>query len=239
MQPEKVEINAEEQKVQAQNDQTKPTEVKAEQPETEQDRNWKKFREAREAEKKRNEELNRKAQEKEAEAAALKAALEAIVNKPQAPIDDYQDESEEQRIQKKVDEAIARREAEADRRRAEMEVQELPKKIREVHKDFDQVITDNNLYYLEYHHPELARALGNQPEGFTKWNDIYNAIKRYIPNTAPAAETKTAERNLAKPQAFTSSTPQPLHGGSNPIRLDEARKAANWARMKASLGKLD
>jgi len=45
--------------------------------------NWKKFRQDREVERKQKEEAIKRASEKEAEAQALKAAMEAILNKPQ------------------------------------------------------------------------------------------------------------------------------------------------------------
>jgi len=51
-------------------------------PESDKEVNWNKFKEARAAERKQFEEYKSRAQEKEAEATALKAALESIVNKP-------------------------------------------------------------------------------------------------------------------------------------------------------------
>ena len=51
--------------------------------ETEKDINWRKFREQRELDRKAKEEAIRKAAEKDAEAQALKAAMESLLNKNQ------------------------------------------------------------------------------------------------------------------------------------------------------------
>ena len=76
--------------------------------ESENEINWKKFREAREADRRKAEELAKRAQEKEAEAIALKQALEAVLNQnnrlPQQQYqnNEYEEETEEERIEKAV-----------------------------------------------------------------------------------------------------------------------------------------
>jgi hypothetical protein len=246
MSPEKPEVTQDEQKKQAQNDQTntaKETEVKKEvSQETDQERNWKKFREIREQERKKAEQDAQRAAEREAEAAALKLALDAALNKSQPQnhsVYDELDDTEDQRIEKKVNALLAKREAEADERRKQHEMQTLPTRIKQALTDFDSVCSAANYDYLEYHHPELARSLGRQPDSVEKYTDIYNAIKRYVPNLNHAQEQKKAESNFNKPQAYTSSTPQPAVGSGATIRIDEARKQANWLRMKQTMGKID
>ena len=85
--------------------------------------NWKAFREQREIERKAREADDKRAQEKAAEAEALKAALEALTSKPSnnRQTNDYGsddiEESEEARIDKRVELAMKQREAIAEKQR--------------------------------------------------------------------------------------------------------------------------
>ncbi len=207
-------------------------------PESEKEINWKKFKEARAKEREQSAEFARKASEKEAESAALRAALEAIVNKPnqqQQYNSDNTEESEDQRIDRIVSDRIAKREAESLKQRQEQERASYPERLRQTHSDFNQVCEAANLDYLEYHHPELARSLGSQPESFDKWNDIYKAVKRYVPNMDTKKDSAKANNNLSKPQSLSS--PGVTSGGTAmpAARLDEQRKADNWARMQRAM----
>ncbi len=210
--------------------------ISPEKIETENEINWKKFRESREADRKRSEELVKRAQEKEAEANALKQALESVLNQNQRQQqysnEEYEEESEDQKIEKKVIALLAKREAEAHKKREEEEQASYPQKLKSIHNDFDQVCNAENLDYLEYHHPELARSLGRMPQSFEKWNDIYNAVKRYIPNINSKKDATRADVNLSKPQSL-SSPGMTQSGNAMPAsRLDEKRKAENYERMQ-------
>lgn len=211
------------------------------QEETGKDINWKKFKEARQLEREQAAIIAKKAQEKEAEAIALKAALESVLNKNQ-PQDNssfsnngFDEETEDQRIEKKLNALLAQREAQSERLRKEQEQRSYPERLRQVHSDIDQICSSANLDYLEYHHPELARSLGSREDGFDKWNDIYNAVKRYIPNLDSRKDQMKAENNFKKPQSLSS--PGVTQGGNAmpAAKLDEKRKSENWARMQRVL----
>lgn len=202
-------------------------------PETQDQINWKKFREQREVERKQTEEANKRASEKEAEAQALKAAMEAILNKPQ-PQNNYSDsneESEDERIQKKVNAALLERDKIYEEERRKREQVEFPQKLAQVYSDFNQICTTENLDYLEYHHPEVAKAFRYAPDGFDKWSDIYKAVKRYVPNPDSKKDQNRADKNMSKPQSM--ATPAVTQTGDTaPIQLDEKRRADNWQRMQ-------
>ena len=201
--------------------------------ETEKDINWKKFKEARAIERKQAEEVAKRAAEKEQEAAALKAALEAVLNKPsQQQQQEYIEESDDNRIERKVAELLAKREAEMEAIRQQQEQATMPQRLKNMHSDFDQVCTTTNLDYLEYHHPELARSLGAMPQSVEKWNDIYSAIKRYVPNTDSRKEQAKVEANNKKPQSLSSATVTPTGNSTPDGKAQEARRAENWARMQ-------
>lgn len=209
-----------------------PAQNVAEVTETDQDRNWKAQRERLAIERKEKQEALKKANEKAAETEALKAALDAVLNKPQQQR--HQNESddvdeEEERIQRKVDKALQDREKQYQQQMQQRESQEFPQRLRQVHKDFDTVCSQENIDYLEYHHPEIAEAFNHMPDGFNKWSKAYAAIKKLIPHTGND-EKKKMTANLNKPQSMAVSGITQV-GDNAPIQLDDKRRAENYKRM--------
>lgn len=197
----------------------------------EQQINWKKFREAREQERKQREEAERRAAQKDAEAAALKAAMDALLTKPSPQYEFQDEEDEDSRIQKKVEEALRKRAEKESEERSIREKQELPKRLKENFSDFERVCTPENLDYLEFNYPELATAFNHMPDGVEKWGSVYKAIKRFIPNLDQKSDRAKIEKNLSRPQAMASAGVTQV-GDTAPIKLDEKRRAENWARMQ-------
>lgn len=207
-----------------------------------QETNWRKFREQREIERKEKEAAEKRAQEKEAEAQALKAAMDALLNKSNnQPTNDYsnsyrsEDElSEDERIQKKIEAAILAKEKQYEEMRLQKEKQEYPQRLNSDFKDFNQVCSVDNLDYLEYHYPEVAAAYKYVPDGYDKWSNIYKAVKKFVPNVDSRKESKRAETNFSKPQSIAVPGATPM-GDTAPIMLDDKRRADNWARMQRVL----
>jgi hypothetical protein len=200
--------------------------------ETQQDKNWKQFREQREIERKQKESAEKFASQKSAEAEALKAAMDALLNKPNhSNHQQEEDLSEDERIQKKVDAALQAKERVFEEQRRVREQQEFPQRLVQTFSDFNQVCTTDNLDYLEYHYPEVASAFKHVPDGFDKWAAVYKAVKRFVPNTESKKEVAKAEKNFNKPQsmAVPGSTPT---GDTAPIQMDDKRRKDNWARMQ-------
>lgn len=200
--------------------------------------NWKAFREQRAAERKARIEFEKKASEKAAEAEALRAALEAITNKPAPRQENYYEEpeeSEEQRIEKRVVQILEERERKKNEEDSQREASEYPNRLNSTYKDFKQVCSTENLDYLEFNYPEIARPFKYMPDGYEKWEAIYLATKRFVPNLSASADRNKAERNLAKPGSISSPTTTPQGNGNNATRLDESRKAANWERMQRTI----
>lgn len=208
-------------------------EQKAAEPESAQDVNWKQFRESRERDRRDKEQAEQLAAKRQQEVEALKAAMEAVVNKP-APRqydNDPQEESEDDRIQKKIDAALER---DRTKRRDEdriREQQEFPQRLTQAYADFNQVCNSENLDYLEYQYPEVAAPFKHMPDGFDKWSAIYKAVKRFVPNTNSKKEVAKVDKNLGKPQSMavpgTTSTTD-----SAPMMMDDKRRQANWERMQ-------
>jgi len=196
--------------------------------------NWRKYRIERENERKAKLEAEEIARKKQEENLALQKALEAIVNKPNQSYQEEEYESEESKIEKKIAEALAKREQQYQRERVEREHQELPKRLQSDFRDFNQVCTEENLDYLEYHYPEVAKPYKHMPEGYEKWEGIYKALKRFIPNQESGKEAKKAEANLSKPTAM-SRPGMTQTGDQAPHIMDDAKRASNWARMQKTI----
>jgi hypothetical protein len=219
-------------------EQTPPqtTEKKAEETSQESlnEKNFKEFREGRKQDRKIREEAERRAAEKEAEASALKAALESLVNKPQSTVpyqtNEPMDETEDQKIQRKVEQVLVEREKAREEQRRQEEIRTYPQKLANEFKDFSQVCSEENLDYLEYHYPEIAAPFKRLPDSYDKWADIYKAVKRFVPSDGKK-EQKKAEKNFSKPQSMAVPGATPT-GDTAPIYLDDKRRADNWARMQ-------
>lgn len=216
---------------------TQATDASSETPEQ---INWKKFREEREKERKQLDQERKDKESANKEAQALKAAMDAILNKPHpsqqqsVPDNNYEDESEEQRIDKKVNAALEKRYQQEQIERQKREAAELPINLQKAYGDFNQTCTTENLDYLEYHYPEVATPYKHMPDGFEKWSSIYKAVKKFVPNTDSRKESNRAEKNFTKPQS--ASTPGVSQSGNatSSYVLSEQRKAENWARMERS-----
>jgi exonuclease VII large subunit len=253
MQPE-TQIKAEEKIEQSQNTpaNTNPVDVSSKSVEASPDikseenkANWRTFRENRDAERKAKQESDRIAKEERARADALKAALEAITNKPSnnhqvnESASGYSEESEEDRIQRRIEETVSKRlEQERQRYRQEQqerEVQEAPMRIQQAYPDFNQVVTTENCDYLDYHYPELTTPFKYMPDGVEKWSAMYKAIKKFVPNIDSKKDQARANNNMSKPGSLSAPGTAQGANAMPGARLDEQRKADNWARMQKTL----
>jgi len=197
--------------------------------------NWKKFREDRAADRKAREESDSRARKSAEEAAALKAAMEALVNKKTTYQDDNHDDrgddDEDVRIQKKIDAALAQERKKQDQLIREREALELPQRLAQTYVDFKDVCNQENLDYLEYHHPEIAAAFEAMPDGFNKWSNVYKAIKKLTPNPKSNVDQKKAEKNFSKPQSMSVGGVTQTSDEA-PHSIDSKQRAANWSRMQ-------
>lgn len=196
--------------------------------------NWQRFREEKERDRKARLEAEKEAERRKQEVEALKAALEAVVSKPQlSNLNEYgqSEETDDQRVEKLVKAAIEKERERARQEDIKRETEQLPKRINQDFKDFNKVVTEENVDYLEYHHPEIANAFKYMPEGYDKWASLYKTVKKLIPNMDKQQDIKKIEHNLKKPQAnvpnITDQAPQ-MQGW----KMTEQRRMENWRRMQ-------
>lgn len=215
--------------------QPEPAKTEAQpQEETPEQINWRKFRQERaEAEAKRKE-AEERATKTAAEAEALKAALESVLNKP-SPMQQhyesqYEEENEDKLLERKLENILQARDAKMREEQKKREMQELPQKLNQTFSDFGSVCNQENLDYMEFHHPEIAKAFQHMPDSFDKWASVYTAVKKLVPNPNSKKDEKRIDQNLSKPQSM--SIPGITQtGDSAPNYLDDAKKKANWERM--------
>ncbi len=195
--------------------------------------NWRQFRQDRERERKARQDAEEMAAKKNAEAEALKAAMDALLNKNQQPQQhEYSDneETQDQIIERKIKQAIEKDRQRQREEQQKIDAQTYPQRLIGEHKDFNSVCTAENLDYLEYHYPEIATGYKYMPDGFEKWSNIYKAIKRHVPMNKKEDEARI-NKNMQKPQAnlptMTDTQPQ-----TSSWRLTEERRRANWERMQ-------
>ena len=205
--------------------------------ETQEQINWRKFREAREQERKEMEAAKKREQEKAKEVEALKAALDSVLAKPSPQkhtLDDIDDEPQEDVIAKKVEEVLTRERQKEEALRREREAREMPARLNTTYSDFNKIVTTENLDYLEYHYPGVANAFKRQEDSFDKWASIYTTIKQLIPNSDNKRDQKTLEKNATKPVS-PSVAGMATSGDHAPVELTEQRRKDNWMRMQRVL----
>lgn len=209
--------------------------------EIKEDPNWKAFREARKQDRILKEAAEKKAAEKEQEVLALRKAMEAAFAKQpviQQNHDSYypQEETEDERIQKKVDAALAARDEQYQREAQEREAREYPQRLNQTYPDFNQVITDENLDWLDHHYPEISRPFQRLPNDYQKWSDIYQTVKKLIPNYASVKkDAQRAESNLQKPQSMSAIGNSQIPQQQGASILGKERRKQNWERMQRTL----
>lgn len=199
--------------------------------ETPEEINWKKFRDERKNQRQAQLEAEAKAKKAQEEAAALKAALEALAGKEEAPKDE---ESEEKRLDAKIKEHLLSEKKRIEEEQRQAEQRELPQRLQSMHPDFADVCSQENLDYLEYHFPEIAKPYTYMPNSVEKWTLVYKAIKKMIPNTNSKNDEKKLDKNMSKPQSISAPVARQV-GDSAPYILDEARRKSNYDRMQKVL----
>ena len=235
---------------------TTPQDTGSEQKqETPEEINWKKFRQERERERQEVAARKKKEQELEQQNRAMKEMIDSFVNKQpnltqaekkdivaSIPLGEFTtgedvikfvESKMSTDVAKTLEDLLDKKEKEREAKRRKQEAEEMPLRLRAEVKDFDKVCSTENLDYLEFHHPETAKALEVLPDSVDKWKMVYAAVKRYVPNLDSSKERARAEANLAKPKSV-SAMPQGSRDEAPKI-LDADTKRANWERMQRQM----
>lgn len=191
---------------------------------TDQENNWKRFREKQAQDRATSKEALEKA---EREASLLKKAVADLVNKAPDSGDNFdtgEEETEDQRIDRKAKAAFEK-----------LEHQNFPTQLRQAFPDFDEVCSPENMDYLTFHDPEYAKAVRHMPDGFEKWASVHAKIKEKLPNVNAAKEKTMMQANSSKPQSPSAPGVGNLGAEASLRFLSEDRKAENWKRMQQNM----
>jgi len=190
--------------------------------------NWRNFRQAKEAQRKRDEDaarerdqLKAQAQRSAEEKLALQQALDAALSARGNTNGISQQQKEDiiqgldpndiptgaqvsQYVQKAIQEGLAK----ALQEQKQMTWQEQEKKrmdnIDKEIPDFNSVLSKDNMDYLEYHYPSVFQAMKDQPESYNKYKGAYETVKKLVPNLNSSQNAARAEHNLAKPKSLST-----------------------------------
>ena len=131
-----------------------------------------------------------------------------------------------------MEKLLEKKEKEWEEKRKRQEFETYPQRLRQNYPDLNEICSEENLDYLDYHYPEVAKPLSMLPDGYEKWEGIYKAVKRFMPNKVSNQEMKRTERNLSKPVALSRPGMTQTGDHAPSLFLTEEQRKKNWERMQ-------
>lgn len=119
--------------------------------------------------------------------------------------------------------------------------------LKSKYKDFDSVVTKENLELLRMQHPELAATLQSSSDLYNKAATAYTMIKNLglVESKEYGADIQRAKDNIVKPRTISSINKQPTtdsplgHANAFAIGSKERKQAAYQEMMDAIHGRRD
>lgn len=202
--------------------------------------NFKRLREEKEK-------AERLAMQREAELNALKELLQNGHHHPKPQVEEESGDDEailtlkEYRRIRKMEEKNqeAKRAKEEQEYRARIEAELAETKLRNLHKDWDAVVTPENIERLKEDHPEIAMTLSRNTDPISQGQSAYKMMKAlgYGPKEPTLMQEMTKQKiaeNKAKPQS-SNQVPrsQALSSASAfEMKLSKDMKAKLWQEMQ-------
>ena len=217
---------------------TQPAPVE-EKKETDEDRNWKAFLEKRkeeqrlfDAEKEKNKQLQELDARRQKEIEDLKIAFQVMLEKKEAHDFDDSDQAQKKFVQDEIQRLFKE---EQTKRRSQEESERVYREslaIKQEMPDLLDVVTTENLSYLEYYFPETAIPLGRMPDGLEKTKLAYQAIKKHV--KMAKKEKEKIEENLSKPKSVHSSYSNETTSEKENSTgvLSDKRRNETWEKMQ-------
>lgn len=115
-------------------------------------------------------------------------------------------------------------------------------KIRSEFRDFDSVVSTENIAMLRTMEPELAASIHSNPNGYSKAVAAYKAIKKLGLGDKQALEKEKIAQNSTRPRSAQAAAPQqsdsPLtKANAYGTKLDKDSKKAIWEEMQRITGR--
>lgn len=206
-------------------------------PEDEAEKNWRAVREKR-----KEDEIIRKEQTKKIEEQQeMLKAMEALLSKQNQPAQP-QNQSEEEEIHpeewvtgEKLQKILEKDRKERDKLRQQEEQRQTQQRIKSSFPDMDQVLSQDNLAYLEYHEPEIAAGIAQIQDPYLQVANAYKTVKRLVPQVTDQ-DRKKMERTQNTPGSLsdprvTSGSAQGTQGNYRPNKLSQQQKSELYKDM--------
>lgn len=208
------------------------------------EKNWRAVREKQKERDRLDKEQQRKIEERDQMIAALQEALKS--NQPPQPTSQPSQQNEStgydihdqewitgKQLKEFLEKDKKKKEEEDRKREQERVQQESLKQMAARYPDYQEVLTKENLAYLEYHEPEIAAGIQNIQDPYLSLANAYKSVKKFVPPMTQADKEKI-ERNQQMPRS-----PSQTGVGVNPQgetyqggRLSRDRKAELYAEAR-------
>ncbi len=191
-------------------------------------------------------EYNFKMMRDRAEAAERRAAeIEAqYAVRQQQTVQPAEDDSE--LVERRYVKQLERKYQESENQREADKAALSERLLRQSYKDFDEIVTTENIQKLARKKPALYRSIQHNPDMYDKGESAYDAIKTFVGEAKYVDTNKKLEANLEKPRPATSMAPQqpetPManmdyySSGDGRRRLSPERVKELQAKMAAARG---
>ena len=207
--------------------------------EDDKEKNWKAFLEKRkedqallEKEQEKNRLLEESSHKRQKELDEIKILVETLVNKKSH--DEPEDEDNETRTKKaiaaEVDRIIEKREKERRDNDEKDRFQKESIEIKNQMPDLLEVCNQENLAYLEYYFPEIAKPLAMMPNSFEKTRLAYQAVKKHV--KMATKDKEKIEKNLSKPKSVHSAMSNESQNEESSAVMSDKRKNETWQKMQ-------
>jgi len=220
-------------------EQEKPHEpAQTEQPEDETEKNWRAVREKR----KEDERLRKEQAKKIEEQQEMLKAMEALLNKQNAPQPQTSDElkihPQEWVTGEQLEKIIEKDRKEREEMRKQEEQRQMQQRIRSSFPDMDDVLSQDNLAYLEYHEPEIAAGIAQIQDPYLQVANAYKTVKRLVPQMTDQdrkkmERTQNAPSSLSDPKV-SGNTGNTAQGNYRSNRMTPQRKRELYEEMLRS-----
>jgi len=209
------------------------------------EKNWRAVREKQKERERLEKEQQRKIEERDQMIAALQEALksnqpqqsQAPQSTPQTNSSGYDIDDKDWITGKQLKEFLEKdkKKKEEENRKQEQErmQQESLKQMAARYPDYQEVLSKENLAYLEYHEPEIAAGIQNISDPYLSLANAYKSVKKFVPPMTQADKEKI-ERNQQMPKSpsQTGVGVNPHGEGYSGGRLSKDRKAELYAEAR-------
>ena len=84
--------------------------------------------------------------------------------------------------------------------------------------------------WLDYYYPEISSTLSELPHSAKKWDRVYAAVKKLVPQSK-SDDIKKLDSNMSKPQNLSHAGQVKKDVSSEGRTLSESERAANYKRL--------